>query len=228
MRQALTQVSRYRSNTPQMRASCAQWGVPANSDQELAEMRDSILNVGAATNIDPRFILAVVLQESTGCVRVITTGKRAFILSLYSPPPYQCRPSTDGNISKPLAYSHANPGLMQSFNGTGSCNNNTAGLGLPGVVYNGVVQTPCPSSEIYQMILDGTNGTVWGPGLVQDMAQQGLTDVSRWYRTARLYNGGRLEADGNLIGPCCTPSYASDIANRLTGWTTAPRNFPAS
>ena len=174
-----------------MRASCAQWSVPNNSPQEMREMKKAIRKTAALTAIDERFILAIILQESTGCVRVITT-----------------------------AYSHANPGLMQSFNGTGSCNGNNPAVGTTGAVL-----TPCPASEIHQQILDGTNGTIFGPGLKQDFAQQGDTGAQGYYRTARLYNGGSLAADGDLEGPCCTTSYVSDIANRLTGWAYAARDF---
>ena len=181
-----------------MKASCSAWGVPDDTDQEINDMRDSILSIGTLTGIDARFILAIIMQESTGCVRVITTQ-----------------------------YSHSNPGLMQSYNGTGSCNNNGAPLGIPGTSNAGVVQDPCPQSEIYQMILDGTNGTEWGPGLRQDYDQQGQADISGYYRTARIYNGGSLEANGDLEGPCCTQSYVSDIANRLTGWTYSPRDYTA-
>ena len=115
---------------------------------------------------------------------------------------------------------------MQSFNGTGSCNPNGANLALPGVPSAGEVLTPCPQSEIRQQILDGVNGTQWGPGLVQDLEEQGqpVGDVSRWYRAARLYNGGSL-VEGNLAQPCCTPSYVSDVANRLLGWTGSNRVF---
>ena len=184
------------ANTPNMEVSCAQWGVTDNSGQELRAMRAHILQLSKVAALDPQFILAVILQESAGCVRVITT-----------------------------AYSHHNPGLMQSFNGSGTCNTNNAPLGLPGVNYTGVVKHPCPVSEIYQMILDGTRGTKWGHGLEGLYKIQGRTDVSGVYRTARLYNGGSLSVDGNLTGPCCTPSYASDIANRLTGWVDAPNTF---
>lgn len=159
-------------------------------------MKSHILSLSRSTSIDPRFILAIVLQESGGCVRVITT-----------------------------AYSHSNPGLMQSFNGSGTCNTNTAPLGLPGVNYTGIVSTPCQNSEIYQMIADGTEGTNWGGGLMQMYEAQGHQDVSGFYRAARLYNGGSLSTDGGLEGPCCTPSYASDIANRLGGWVNAPNTF---
>lgn len=71
-----------------MKASCANWGVPNDSDEEIADLKSAIQTVGSASGIDPRFILAIVMQESTGCVRVITT-----------------------------AYSVKNPGLMQSHNG---------------------------------------------------------------------------------------------------------------
>ena len=177
-----------------MKVSCAQWTVPDDSDTEIAELSEAIVSVSGKTNIDPRFILAIIIQESQGCVRVITTS-----------------------------WSHNNPGLMQSYEGSGTCNTYTAASVIPGE--EGNVTTPCPYSEIYQQILDGTNGTQYGPGLVQGWVQQGHTDVSGYYRTARIYNGGKLEPDGNLIGPCCTASYASDIANRLTGWVYAPRTF---
>ena len=133
------------------------------------------------------------MQESTGCVRVITTQ-----------------------------YSHFNPGLMQSHNGTGSCNTNMAAVGLPGVETEGSVQTPCPYSEIHQMIEDGTAGTSSGDGLQQLLAAQANTDVSRFYRAARAYNGGSVDPSGDLGRGCCTLCYASDVANRLTGWVDAP------
>jgi len=90
-------------------------GVPDDSDDEIQSLQDAINQVAQETFVDHRFILAVVLQESNGCVRVHTTGNGV-----------------------------VNPGLMQSHNGPGSCNN------------NGWVQTPCPDSEILQMIEDGS------------------------------------------------------------------------
>ncbi|KAK5112131.1 hypothetical protein LTR62_004474 [Meristemomyces frigidus] len=175
-----------------MQASCAQWGVPDDSDEEVAEMKTAMLDVAASTGVDARLILAVVMQESTGCVRVITTE-----------------------------YSVFNPGLMQSHNGTGTCNTNNAALGLPGVAGTGVVQTPCPASEIEQMITDGTNGTSSGDGLKQCLQKQGNTDVSQYYRAARMYNGGSIATSGDLGQGCCTACYASDVANRLVGWVNA-------
>ncbi|KAF2719895.1 hypothetical protein K431DRAFT_227712 [Polychaeton citri CBS 116435] len=183
-------------NAPDMRESCAAWGVPNNSDEETATIKDAIQSLSAQSGVDARLILAVIMQESTGCVRVITT-----------------------------AYSVLNPGLMQSHAGAGTCNTNNAPFGIPGVSNTGTVQDPCPASEIYQMVRDGTAGTDSGDGLQQLLVDDDRTDVSRFYRAARMYNGGRLSigTDGNLETGCCTTCYVSDIANRLTGWTNAPR-----
>ncbi|KAI7553343.1 carbohydrate-binding module family 50 protein [Hortaea werneckii] len=183
----------FAANRANMQASCAAWNVPNDSDEEIADLKTAILDLASSTGVDARFILAIVMQESTGCVRVITTQ-----------------------------YSHFNPGLMQSHNGTGSCNTNMAAIGLPGVETEGSVQTPCPYSEIHQMIEDGTAGTSSGDGLQQLLAAQTNTDVSRFYRTARAYNGGSVDPSGDLGRGCCTLCYASDVANRLTGWVDAP------
>ncbi|KAI7319941.1 hypothetical protein KC326_g2900 [Hortaea werneckii] len=183
----------FAANRANMQASCAAWNVPNDSDEEIADLKTAILDLASSTGVDARFILAIVMQESTGCVRVITTQ-----------------------------YSHFNPGLMQSHNGTGSCNTNMAAIGLPGVESEGSVQTPCPYSEIHQMIEDGTAGTSSGDGLQQILAAQTNSDVSRFYRAARTYNGGSVDPSGDLGRGCCTLCYASDVANRLTGWVDAP------
>jgi hypothetical protein len=134
------------------------------------------------------FILAIIMQESKGCVRAPTT-----------------------------VWSHANPGLMQSAQGTGSCNP------------DGNPVSPCSSSEIRQMIHDGTNGDGLETTLTQCVADAGTTDDSKWYKAARLYNAGRI-TDNNLgIGP--TPCYASDIANRLVSpfnWSVCDNNVIGS
>ena len=76
-----------------MSASCSQFGVADNTDAEISEISTAIQSVGASTGIDPRFILAIMMQESNGCVRAPTTN-----------------------------YGVRNPGLMQSHNGAGTCN----------------------------------------------------------------------------------------------------------
>ncbi|KAK4976503.1 hypothetical protein LTR28_008223 [Elasticomyces elasticus] len=118
--------SMFTANKPKILVSCAQSPVVDDSEQEIKDMYNAILDISTATSVDPRFILATIMQEFAGCVRVITTS-----------------------------YSVQNPGLMQSHNGNGSCNR------------DGVVQTPCPQTEIYQMIEDGVTGTRTGDGLQQ-------------------------------------------------------------
>lgn len=167
-----------------MLSGCATWNVPNDSEEEIANIKSAVKSVAAsADGIDERFILAIIMQESKGCVRVVTTS-----------------------------YATENPGLMQTHAGTGSCNTPT-------------VQTPCPDSEIVQMVKDGTLGTATGDGLEQCKQKQaaGQPDAtSAWYRTARQYNGGSIAANGNLEEGCCTLTYASDVANRLTGWVDPP------
>jgi hypothetical protein len=104
-----------------------------------------------------------------------------------------------------------NPGLMQSHDGFGSCNR------------DGVFQNPCPESEILQMIIDGVEGTATGPGLKELIAQEGgSAHVASFYKAARAYNSGTVASSGNLGQGFATHCYASDIANRLMGWTDGP------
>lgn len=81
------------SNVPLMEKSCGwnSWGVD-NSADEISAINSAIQQVSGETGVDARFILAIVMQESKGCVRV---------------------PTTNNGV--------VNPGLMQSHNGSGSC-----------------------------------------------------------------------------------------------------------
>ncbi|KAI4856150.1 putative muramidase, partial [Aureobasidium sp. EXF-8846] len=173
----------FTANIPIMQQSCANngWGAN-NSPTEISDIKAAIKKVSASSGVDPRFILAIVMQESNGCVRVVTTS-----------------------------WSVQNPGLMQDHAGTGTCNS------------GGVITNPCPTSEIEQMIVDGTTGTTSGDGLVQCLSQAAASDVSQYYRAARIYNGGYSGFHANDLGTgCCTLCYASDVANRLTGWSSGP------
>lgn len=152
--------------------SCGNHGWGRNNDaNEISAIHNSILSESSRSGIPSEFILAVIIQESKGCVRAPTTS-----------------------------WDFANPGLMQSA-GTASC----AGI------------TPCPSSTIAQMIHEGTAGEGLRTTLKNSLEyfeRQGITDDSKWYKAARMYNAGPSMNAGNLgIGP--TQCYASDIANRL-------------
>ena len=169
----------FQSNVQIMSQSCKQFGASDNSPAEIADIKTAIQSVAQSTGVDPRFIFVIMQQESNGCVRAPTTN-----------------------------YGVSNPGLFQSHDGAGSCNN------------GGSVQNPCPQSEITQMVEDGVKGTSEGPGLQLHLAQTGSKDVSQYYKAARMYNSGSIAASGNLNDGIATHCYSSDIANHLLGWTT--------
>lgn len=174
---------------PYIGTECIGNGATPNTDEETQQVREAILSVSAKSLIDPRFVLAVMMQESNGCVRVQSTANAV-----------------------------ANPGLMQSYMGKGSCNSQAG------------VQSPCPQSTIELMVMDGvSNGEVnLVAGMNRANSIQGLGSceiAQAYYRSARMYNSGPnsfpLGADLGQQG--ATECYVSDIANRLTGWTTDPR-----
>ncbi|OAQ67597.1 exo-beta-1,3-glucanase [Pochonia chlamydosporia 170] len=154
--------------------SCEGFGQENNSDEESEALKSAIQSVAKSSGVDERFILAVVMQESNGCVRAPTTN-----------------------------YGVTNPGLMQSHNGGHSC-------------YN---VSPCPSTQVVGMIQDGTSGTSDGDGLKQLLSKAG-SGVSQFYKAARMYNSGSIAASGLLQDGIATHCYASDIANRLMGWSS--------
>lgn len=171
------------ANLPLVTQSCGwhNWGTN-NSPAETAALDRAIRGEAAQSGVDARFILAIVMQESGGCVRA---------------------PTTNNGV--------VNPGLMQSHNGLASC----AG------------RTPCPDADIGAMVADGTRGTPSGDGLQQTLARArgaigGSPDDARnFYTAARMYNSGSVDYGNLNNGLGSTPCYASDVANRLTGWTLA-------
>jgi len=171
----------WKANVPLMQKSCVWNGwVGDDSESEIQDISTAIQATAKSTGLDARFILAIMMQESKGCVRV---------------------PTTNNGV--------VNPGLMQSHNGAGSC------FGM----------SPCPSSSIQLMIKDGAAGTTEGPGLKQLFAQaQGKVNnhgSQAYYATSRLYNSGSADYANLDSGLGSTPCYASDVANRLKGWTLA-------
>ena len=83
----------FQMNEIQMRTSCEQYNTTNNSQQEIKDIRHAIDSVANNTDIDKRFVLAVIMQESKGCVRVPTTSLTV-----------------------------TNPGLMQDHGGNATCN----------------------------------------------------------------------------------------------------------
>lgn len=85
-------------NTPLILSSSAQFSVPATNPLELTSIHTAILSAANSTGLDARFILAILLQESGGCVRAPTTN-----------------------------YGVRNPGLMQDHDGAATCNSDVTG-----------------------------------------------------------------------------------------------------
>lgn len=83
----------FHSNMDVMTSSCPNTDAKPTTKGEAEQMRLIIREVADRNAIDPRVILAIVMQESNGCVRV---------------------PTTNNGVT--------NPGLMQSHDGKGSCN----------------------------------------------------------------------------------------------------------
>ena len=170
-------------NVHVMKQSCknSDLSLVQNSDKEIEEIRKSIEKMAAETRLDKTFIAAIMMQESNGCTRVHTT-----------------------------VYTHPNPGLFQSHDGTGSCHDRPSG--------------PCPQEDIFQMVKDGVGGTSQGDGLKQCLEKSrdghsvGEDGAVPYYRAARLYNSGSPGPDGDLGREGATPCYCSDVAYRLLGW----------
>lgn len=54
--------------------SCGQYSVGNDNGSEVGAIYDSIQTVASETKLDHRFILAVIIQESGGCVRAPTSN----------------------------------------------------------------------------------------------------------------------------------------------------------
>ncbi|KAG6003536.1 hypothetical protein E4U43_000902 [Claviceps pusilla] len=173
----------FENNREQMYKSCREEHPPQrdNTESELMAVYDGIQRAAMASGVDHRFILAIMMEESRGCVR---------------------SPTVD--------YGARRPGLMQDHNGHATCNE------------KGVVQYPCPADMIDEMILEAVSGTRTGEGLAGCLNQVATGDVSDFYKAARVYNSGFISPTLQLKDGPKRHCYASNIANRLTGWIEAP------
>lgn len=77
---------------------------------------------------------------------------------------------------------------MQDHNGDATCNSDITH----------VVQNPCPTPVIEQMIREGTAGTNSGDGLANCINQAGWANDADFYRAARIYNSGSIDGSGRL------------------------------
>ena len=129
------------------------FNVPKNSDQENDFLKAAVIQVSEQTGIDKRFILAITMQESNGCVHVHSTI------------------SPDGQVR--------NPGLMQDHDGDHTCNlqrekDTNRGKAIKtsfGSYFWNADQmlANCPEEMITGMVNDGVQGTAAGDGLRQTL-----------------------------------------------------------
>ena len=129
------------------------FNVPNNSDQENDFLKTAVIQVSEQTGIDKRFILAIAMQESNGCVHVHSTI------------------SPDGQVR--------NPGLMQDHDGDHTCNlredidtNRIKAIksSFESYVWNAdQMLANCPEEMITGMVNDGVQGTPAGDGLRQTL-----------------------------------------------------------
>jgi hypothetical protein len=181
-------------NVPVMKESCSAFDQPNDSDDEIAAIKSAIIDNSPKAGIDPRFALAIMMQESKGCVRVWTTF-----------------------------YSHNNPGLFQSA-GTGTCNGNVfvdGELKTPGPVSTPCTTGQIDTMVSDGLLGTGDGSYALGPLL--KTTGKGPT-AQGYYETARMYNSGSVPPNGDLSGPGATASYASDVANRLLGTLTSQQS----
>lgn len=183
----------WNNNLYYMQNTCEWVGYgPNNSADELQEMHDAIQQVSNEAQVDPRFILAIILQESNGCVRVKTTG------------------NVNANIF--------NPGLMQDHSGSNACNNqdnNAPVTPCPQATILGMIRDGTSGTSsgdgLAQCINQGYN---------LGESSDDIDSTQSFYRAARIYNSGSISDinDLNQGAPGTTSSYVDDVANRLTGW----------
>ena len=174
-----------------MHKSCGWNGYGAdNSDQEISSIYASILQAADATNVDSRFILAVVMQETKGCVRA---------------------PTTNNGVR--------NPGLMQSHNGAHSCNDGGNVQDpcpwdeISGMIMDGTAGTAGGSNG------HGGDGLADLIRKAAAGSQSSTNDGQKYYQAARLYNSGSANWEDLNAAMGATANYPNDIANRLMGWT---------
>ncbi|TVY37675.1 hypothetical protein LOCC1_G008023 [Lachnellula occidentalis] len=159
------------------------------TDNEKKDIKASIQEVAQKTGVDKRYILATILQESSGCVRAGTT-------------------------LSPGSVQVSNPGLMQDHNGSHNCHDKPApcpkdtitGMLMDGT--NGTLDVKGGGDGLKQ-----TLATAEGLGAKAGSAQAAYWS-SRIYNSGS-YDGKKALEDPTLGA---TADYCDMMANRLIGW----------
>lgn len=187
-------LQRFNANKPLMLRACSNngWPVPDNTEDETGKIWDAVNLAARQTGVDHRFIFAIMLQESNGCVRVW---------------------ATDGGVH--------NPGLMQSHNGEHHCNSGTSpNLGsilspCPPKQINGMIMDGVGGTASGDGLSALLNRAV-------RLTNSNGADARAFYLAARMYNSGSTSSVALEKPSAGTRCYVTDVANRLTGWVRAP------
>ncbi|MCJ1324610.1 hypothetical protein MMC10_001272 [Thelotrema lepadinum] len=94
-----------------------------DTNQEIQAMQQAVVTVGQAAQVDPRVILAVILQESSGNVNVGCTNNgvsNCGIMQSHDPIDKAFDPS---NVQDGVQGTPTGPGLVQLFNNQGAATN---------------------------------------------------------------------------------------------------------
>ncbi|KAJ4290339.1 hypothetical protein N0V90_010555 [Kalmusia sp. IMI 367209] len=178
-----------------------EWG--PNTEAEVAVIKSGIEAAASASGLDHRFILAVMMQESNGCVRIPTS---------YSP--------TEGT---------RNPGLFQDANGDHTCNDEDKGVGLStpcpdaqikGMINDGVTGT-ASGGGLQQTVEEAGVGDdsryykgarIYNSGMIDDSGNLGKGRATHCY-SSDIAN--RL-IGWTGIGRTCDPDTIGDVEGTPT------------
>ncbi len=184
-----------------MSISCRQFQQPDNTADEINDLFAGIEAAASASGVDERFILAIIMQETGGCVRA---------------------PTSIGFVK--------NPGLMQDHNGTATCNSNHVKDGQLLWDGQASIPCPSDQiSAMILEGTSGTDSGNGLANCINTAAGLGGSGAEAYYWAARIYNTGSYIAGSDLSAPPAgTSCYATDIANRLLGWAgpDSPCNLP--
>ena len=151
----------WNANLALMQQGCEAFGVtPENTAAQIQDIYNSIQQVAESSLVDHRLILAIIMQEVRPSHSLPPIPLPLFPLHRLNIPFFDlkltasfCFPQSNGCLQVPTSNNGvANPGLMQSFQGSTFVGNQAS--------------ASAQAASITQMITDGTQGTAPNNGLV--------------------------------------------------------------
>lgn len=182
-----------------LKGGCAQFNVPDNSDQEISDIQSGVQTVASQTGVDARYILAILLQESSGCVRVPTTNGGVVNPGLLQDHAGSASCNTGGTLTNPCPADTITAMISQGVAGT------SAGPGLVGAIQ----QAGCTDdSKFYKAARIYNSGSIAANG---DLGGGGSTHCYTSDVANRLTGWVTAENTCTLDGGDTNPGYGSPI-----------------